>query len=85
MSAPDVLAVKRLPYPAWKVSVNGQPVQPSVREGSGQLLISAHAGMNDVKIRFVRTWDRTVGGWLSVFALVLVVFWILFGNRWTSS
>lgn len=85
MSAPDVLAVKLFPYPAWKVSVNGQPLQPSVREGSGQLLISAHAGMNDVKIRFVRTWDRTVGGWLSVFALVLVVFWILFGNRWTAS
>lgn len=81
MSAPDELAVKLFPYPAWKITVNGQDVQPTLRPGTGQMLVAVHTGMNDVQIRFVRTWDRTLGGWISVLSLLLVVAWIVFRDR----
>jgi hypothetical protein len=30
-----------------------------------------------VQITFVRTWDRTVGGWISLITALLVMLWIL--------
>jgi hypothetical protein len=81
MSAPGELAVKLFPYPAWKITVNQQVVQPTLRPGTGQMLVSVHTGMNDVQIRFVRTWDRTLGAWISVLSLLLVVAWIVFRDR----
>ena len=80
MSGPDQLALKLFPYPAWKVEVNGRPVEPGVREQTGQMLVPVQAGMNRVQIRFVRTWDRRVGGWISLVALLCTIFWI-FRNR----
>lgn len=70
MSAPDQLALRLFSYPAWSVEVNDHVVQTSEREGTGQMLVPVAAGMNRVQIRFVRTWDRKVGGWVSVICLV---------------
>jgi hypothetical protein len=81
MSGPGELAVKLFPYPAWKITVNKQVVQPTLRPGTGQMLLAMHTGMNDVQIRFVRTWDRTLGAWISILSLVLVVAWIVFRDR----
>jgi hypothetical protein len=65
-------------YPAWRVSVNGRQVQPGAREGTGQMLVPVEAGANQVQINFVRTWDRTAGGWISLLALILAfVLWKL--------
>jgi hypothetical protein len=66
MSAPDQLALRLFPYPAWRVEVNGRSVQTSARAGSGQMLVPVEAGLNRVEIVFVRTWDRTVGGLISL-------------------
>ena len=66
VSAADQLALRLFPYPAWSVEVNGRAVETSAREGSGQMLVPVEAGMNRVQIRFVRTWDRTLGGWISL-------------------
>jgi 6-pyruvoyl-tetrahydropterin synthase related domain len=71
MSAPDNLALRLFNYPAWRVDVNGHEVEPGTREGAGQMLIPVEAGANRVQISFVRTPDRTAGGWISLFALVL--------------
>ena len=65
MSAPDQLALRLFPYPAWKVEVNGRVVETAAREGTGQMLVPVEAGMNRVQITFFRTWDRTAGGWIS--------------------
>lgn len=81
MSAPDELALKLFPYPAWKITVNGQVVQPTLRRGTGQMLVAVHTGMNNVQIRFIKTWDRTLGGWISVLSLLFVVAWIVFHGR----
>ena len=67
-SAPDQVALRLFPYPAWKVSVNGHSVETSAHAGTGQMVVPVDAGMNRVEIRFVRTWDRTLGGWTSVVA-----------------
>lgn len=65
MSAADQLALRLFPYPAWRVEVNGRVVETSMREESGQMLVPVEAGANRVEMRFVRTWDRSVGGWVS--------------------
>jgi 6-pyruvoyl-tetrahydropterin synthase related domain len=77
MSAADQLKLRLFPYPAWKVEVNGHVAEPLALAGSGQMLVPVHAGTNDVKIRFVRTWDRNVGGWISAITVVGVLFWML--------
>ncbi len=46
--------------------------QAGTREGTGQMLVPVEAGANRVQISFVRTWDRTVGGWISLLAVIFV-------------
>jgi 6-pyruvoyl-tetrahydropterin synthase-like protein len=75
MSAPDQLALRLFNYPAWRVEVNGHVVQVSERAGTGQMLVPVEAGTNRVQITFLRTWDRTVGGWISVVTAVLLILW----------
>jgi hypothetical protein len=72
MSAPDHLALRLFNYPAWRVEVNGQEVQPGKRAGAGQMLVPVGAGTNRVQITFIRTWDRRVGGWISLLAIILI-------------
>lgn len=83
MSAPDRLALKLFPYPAWRIKVNGHPVEPLLQECTGQLVVPVQAGSNQVEITFVRTWDRIVGGWISFIAAVFLFLWILFGDHTT--
>jgi hypothetical protein len=77
MSAPDQLALRLFSYPAWKVEVNGRVVQTAAREGTGQMLVPVDAGMNRVRITFARTWDRTVGGWISIMVAAGLLLWSL--------
>ncbi len=84
MSAPDELALHLFNYPAWRVQVNGREVQASSREGTGQMLIPVEAGENRVQVIFVRTWDRTVGAWISLLAVILAI-WLLWQKRVASS
>jgi hypothetical protein len=81
VSSADQLALKLFPYPAWKVEVNGNPITPSLRKSTGQMLIPVQEGLNRVQIRFVRTWDRTVGAWISAVTFLLVLLWFLWPGR----
>ena len=61
-------------YPAWRVQVNGQVVEAETREGTGQMVIPLAAGENRIEVEFIRTWDRTAGGIISLLTgLVLAV------------
>jgi len=80
MSAADQLGVRLFPYPAWQVEVNGRLVETSAREGSGQMLVPVEAGANQVEIHFMRTWDRTAGGWISIVSVLSLSLWS-FGRR----
>ena len=73
MSAPDALALKLFNYPAWRVEVNGAQVEPDAAKGTGQMLVPVQAGKNRVEITFIRTWDRTAGGWISMASLLLAI------------
>ena len=81
MSGPDQLALRLFRYPAWKTEVNGQVVETDVRAATGQMLVPVQAGMNRVQIRFVRTWDRTVGGWISAVTLLCLALCKLWARR----
>jgi hypothetical protein len=77
MSAADQLKLRLLQYPAWRVEVNGRVVETAAREGTGQMLVPVGAGMNRVEIRLVRTWDRSLGGWISLLAAIVMIAWTL--------
>jgi hypothetical protein len=84
MSAADQLSLRLFPYPAWKATLNGQPVETATRPGTGQMLVPVHAGMNRVELTFVRTWDRALGGWISIFAAACVLVWMTLLRKQTS-
>ena len=46
---PGKLVLKLFNYPAWKVEVNGHPVQTETREVTGQMVIPVEAGENQVQ------------------------------------
>jgi len=85
MSAPARLALHLFNYPAWKVEVNGRVVQAGTRESTGQLMVPVEAGPNRVKITFVRTWDRVVGGWISLVTALLGMLWVAVARARRSS
>jgi hypothetical protein len=63
------------------VDVNGRPVEAQTHEVTGQMIIPLEAGENLVRIRFVRTQDRTMGGLISLGAGILLLGGVLFSRR----
>ncbi len=53
-------------YPAWTAEVNGKPVATETTEVTGQMSIPVKPGDNHIEVRFMRTWDRTAGGVISI-------------------
>jgi 6-pyruvoyl-tetrahydropterin synthase-like protein len=84
MSAQDRLALRLFRYPAWRAEVNGRVVETAARPDTGQMLVPVGAGVNRVRVSFVRTWDRSAGGWISLIAAICLVFWTLLARRRTS-
>ena len=64
----DLVAVRLLNYPAWRVTVNGSPALVQHAAGTAQMIIPVPAGSSHIEIEFTRTLDRTVGGWISILA-----------------
>jgi hypothetical protein len=80
MSAPDQLALHLFRYPAWQTEVNGKRVETSAKPDTGQMLVPVEAGTNRVQLTFVRTWDRTAGGWISLLTAISLLVWTLRPN-----
>jgi hypothetical protein len=85
MSAPGQLVLRLFSYPAWKTEVNGHGVETNSRAGTGQILVPVEAGMNRVEMRFARTWDRTLGGWLSLVTGLGMVAWAIRSRRLSAA
>jgi hypothetical protein len=81
LSQPGKLVLKLFNYPAWKVEVNHRPVQTAMREVTGQMVIPAEAGDNEVQITFVRTRDREVGALISFGTVILFLGLMPFNRR----
>jgi hypothetical protein len=70
---PGKLLLRLFNYPAWKVQINGRVASTQTQEVTGQMIIPVDAGENRVEIRFVRTWDRTLGGVISGVTVLVVL------------
>jgi 6-pyruvoyl-tetrahydropterin synthase related domain len=70
---PIRLGLRLLNYPAWRVEVNGVPVTPETAADSGQVVLPLPGGKSLVRASFTRTWDRTVGGIVSLAGLLIAV------------
>ncbi len=66
------VVVRLFNYPAWQAEVNGHVVPTSTRPVTGEMVIPVQAGANHIQLKFVRTWDRTAGGFISLASGVLV-------------
>jgi 6-pyruvoyl-tetrahydropterin synthase related domain len=67
------LAVKLLNYPAWEVLIDAKPASVTSFEDNGQMLITVPEGAHGLEMRFRRTRDRTVGGIISIFSVLLLI------------
>jgi len=75
---PGRLALHLLDYPAWRVTLKGNPVSIQHSKGTAQMIIPVPAGESELKIDFTRTIDRALGGWISVASLAAslsALFW----------
>jgi 6-pyruvoyl-tetrahydropterin synthase related domain len=84
VTSPGTLVLRLFNYPAWRLEVNGHSVASQTREVTGQLMIPLKAGQNQVRIRFIRTWDRTLGGIISALAALFVLIVCLFFKNASS-
>jgi hypothetical protein len=68
--APVRVALRVLNYPAWRVEVNGAWVTPENNGDTAQMVVALPAGASEVVVVFGRTWDRTVGGVVSIVSIL---------------
>jgi hypothetical protein len=72
---PFALGLRLLNYPAWRVEVNGTAVKPMGGEDFRQMIVPLRAGESRVTVRFGRTWDRWVGGALTLVIVLFLLLW----------
>ncbi len=77
---PFALGLRLLNYPAWRVTMNGGVVTPLNGEDFNQMLVPVPTGESDIRVRFARTWDRTIGGCGSL-ASAIIGLCLLFRRR----
>ena len=65
-------AVRLMYYPAWKVRVDGAPVEAEADADSGQMIVPLHPGLSRVEVNFGRTADRAAGLALSLAAIIVL-------------
>jgi hypothetical protein len=78
------LVLRLFNYPAWQVQVNGRTVETETRDVTGEIMIPVQAGENHVQIKFIRTWDRTAGGWISIVTALSLGGWTFLRRRRTA-
>jgi uncharacterized membrane protein YfhO len=78
---PLLLRIKLLTYPAWQAKLNGKSVALKTNQETGQMLLPVPAGFTRAEIKFVRTWDRTVGTAVSL-TTILALILLMLVLRW---
>ena len=68
--APVRVALRVLNYPAWRVEVNGARVTPENNGDTAQMVVALPAGASEISVVFGRTWDRTVGGVVTIASIL---------------
>jgi len=75
------LGLRLLNYPAWRAEVNGARVMPRGGDDYSEMIVPVPGGESHVSVRFVRTWDRTLGGVLSLLAALICMWMRVVGSR----
>jgi len=80
-ATPVRVALRLLNYPAWRVQVNGKPVQPERMDDFNQMVIPVETGRSDIRVQFVRTPDRKLGNAISAFSAILAMLLLWFDRK----
>lgn len=78
---PEKLRLRLLNYPAWQIEVNGVAINAKSQPVTGEILVPVEAGISEVRVTFVRTSDRLLGGIITIIAALLVTAWMLYQKR----
>ncbi len=70
---PGYLILRLLSYPAWRITVNGQPTSPADPRDDGLIAVPVPQGRVDVAVDWATTSDVVAGRCLSGLALLLVI------------
>ncbi len=87
VSSPEAarIALRLLDYPAWRVVVNGKTVAPEHAEGAAQMVVPVSAGNSEIQLRFIATWDRRLGGIVSLLSAIIVLLMLAVRRRGENS
>jgi hypothetical protein len=83
--SPEDLVLRLLSYPAWKASIDNQPVQITAVPHTGEILVPLPAGTHRVELKFERTPDRTLGDALSAVTALFVALGLFLTPRRSAS
>jgi hypothetical protein len=78
---PFFLGLRILNYPAWRVELNGAKVTPLGGDDYDQMIVQVPTGESHIRVRFMRTWDRTLGGVVSLASAVFLLWLLVTGIR----
>jgi hypothetical protein len=70
------LILRQVRYPAWRVTVNGQPAGALPERDDGLIAVPVPSGPVALNVDWVATPDVLVGRWVSVLALALLL-WVV--------
>lgn len=73
------VALRLLNYPAWRVQLNGKPLEPDRMDDINQMVVPIEPGTSEIRVEFIRTGDRKLGNALSAISAVMV-FFLLWGK-----
>ena len=82
---PATAILRLLNYPAWRVTVNGNPVRADSVEHTRQMVIQLPSGTSQVLVWFATTRDRVWGDAISALALMAMLAGATFSRRETPS
>lgn len=80
----DVVRFPTLYWPGWEAAVDGQRVEIVPTAGSGLISVPVPAGSHTVELRLGRTTVRQVAEWVSLTAVLLTLFLLLWRANLTA-
>jgi len=78
---PAFLILRKLTYPAWQVTLNGQSIAPSPARQDGLMVVPIPQGASSVSVDWTTTRDVVLARWLSALSVLALTALCLFENK----
>jgi len=78
---PEKLRLRLFNYPAWRVQVNGVDIVAKSHPVTGEIVVPLETGISEVRVTWIRTPDRLIGGSISLIVLLGVIAWMVYERR----